>query len=495
MHDSKLLQLVRTLEKTDFNGFQQFLESPYFFKGKRDEEIIQLFNYIKSFAPTFDQEALTKKNTYHALYPNQTPLKGKIDRLMTRLLKALQMFLAFEYYDLKNDKVKQAVSMSHVYRERHLDKWFYRNIESLRKLQNEVPQKNKTYFYNQFLIEEELTDWESFYNTRKEDLNLNATIQSLDVYYLVVKMEYACRLLAQNKYHQPLHLKNSLNFLDQIRPLYLQEHCANVPILNLYYQALHLLLGVDTEKVFIRLSKDLEVEETNIPLAQLKNLQAIIRSYCIRQYNQGHDKYLHETFKYYRLHLERGYLLYENGLVAGTFRNIVSISLKLKKFDWAMDFINQYKDKIVGTKHPTEVYYFNLADYYFACEDYEKALEYLVDDYEDMYYKIAAKRMELKIYYEQESKLFEIGQESVLLNSRMNAFKIYIFRISKTLLPELKREGNNNFIDFLKRIFSPRTHKDKDRASKLIRKLEECKVVVEKEWLQNKLKSILEQFE
>ncbi|MEM9820838.1 MAG: hypothetical protein AAF985_07190, partial [Bacteroidota bacterium] len=483
MRESKLLILIRTLEKTEMKKLLLFLESPYFFNGKLDEEVLRLFQFIYNYYPNFEHADLSKANAYTSIFPDQKPLKGKMDRLMTRLLKHIQLFLAYEQTNLKENKTQQNIVLSTFYRERHLDKLFLRNIESIRKLQNRIQERDKDFYYNQFLIEEELANWESFYNTRREDLNLTATLQSLDIYYMVAKLEYACRLLAQNKYHQTLDLKDSLEIINRIAPVFEQEHYVKIPILRLYHQAFQLLQAENADEVFRQLSQELEENEPHIPLHQMKDLQTIIRSYSVDRYNQGNEQFLEETFKYYRLHLERGYLLYEDGLNAGTFRNIVALGLKLKQYEWVKSFMEAYQDKIVGAKHPEEVYSFNLATYHFALGEYDKALEYLSDNYEDMYYKIAAKRLELQIYYE---------QQSVLLDPRMNAFKVYIFRISKTLLPELKREGYNNFIDFLKRIYSPKTYWDKDRVHKLLKEVEECKVLVEKEWLRKKLQEISE---
>ena len=164
-------------------------------------------------------------------------------------------FLAYEQTRLKENKPRRGIILSPYYRERHLDKLFLRNIESIRKLQNGIEQRGKKYYYNQFLIEEELADWESFYNRRREDLNLTATLQSLDIYYMVAKLEYACRLLAQNKYHQTLDLKDSLDIIDRIAPVFEQEHYVKIPILNLYYQAFQLLRTENADQAFERLSK------------------------------------------------------------------------------------------------------------------------------------------------------------------------------------------------------------------------------------------------
>ena len=151
MLDSKLLILIRTFEKAEMKRLELFLESPYFFSGKIDKEVVQLFKYIHSYYPNLKHADLSKSKTYQSLFPEQSVVKGKIDRLMTRLLKTIQLFLAYEQLDLKGNRIKQGIMLSPYYRERHLDKLFHRNIESIRKLQNGIQARDRTYYYNQFL--------------------------------------------------------------------------------------------------------------------------------------------------------------------------------------------------------------------------------------------------------------------------------------------------------------------------------------------------------
>ncbi|MEM1322013.1 MAG: hypothetical protein AAGG75_17265 [Bacteroidota bacterium] len=478
MQRSKLVAILKHLEETELELLRQFLRSPYFFKGKIEEEALRLFEYIVAAAPDFKAESLDKSKAWAQIFSEQVFNKSKLDQLMTRLLKNVNRFLAYHFDDLEGDAVRQQLALSRFFRERRLGKQFDRNIEGLRKKQRSIPRRHRAFYFQQFLIERELSDYESLYNTRKADLNLPATLRSLDLYYLITKLEYVCMLLAQHKYHHALDLKDSLEIIELMTPMIQQKHYQEVPALKLYYQAFCMLQSEGDDDAFQSLCYLLREYEDQIPLAQLKDLQTLSRNYCIRQYNRGHRDYLNEAFKLYQQHLDQGYLHYEEGLVAGTIRNIVSIGLKLHQYDWVLQFLTDYKDKIVGTNYPDEVYHFNLATYYFALGDYDAALKYLADTYEDTYYKIAAKRMELKIYYE---------KKSVLLDPKINAFKVYIFRTSKRLLTELQREGNNNFIDFLKRICSPKTSWDSGRIQKLIKNLEQSRIVTDKEWLQNKL--------
>ena len=108
-------------------------------------------------------------------------------------------------------------------------------------------------------------------------------------------------------------------------------------------------------------------------------------------------------------------------------------------------------------------------------------MEYLSGYEDDTYYKIASKRLEIMVYYEMRSPILE---------SKMTAFKVYLFRVSHKLLPDLAQQGNNNFIDILKQIYNPLTLGNDNRIDKLILKINQKRGIVEREWLLQKLEEL-----
>ncbi len=479
MYTSKLLELIRGLEKTELVQLRRFMDSPYFGKTKPSKEVYFLFQHVCRFFPTLDDVELSKQNTFAALFPGQTFNTGKLNRVMSDLLKIVREFVIYEFSDLKEDPTQRLLLMARFFRQRHMEKPFRRTIKKLKGIQaNEI--KTKDHYLKQFLIEQEISNFDSFYNHRREDLNLPATLKSLDIFYLTNKMEYTCWLLAQNKYNIPLNVNDSLLLFDRIIASF-KEECVleEIPLLQVYYLGIRMIQAEEEEETtFVNLKEILKQYADVIPLDRLKELQTLCRNYCIQQYNNGKEHYLEEAFTLYRDHLEQGYLFYEGGLLPSTIRNIVAIGLRLKKFDWVCHFLENSKDRIVATSQAKEIYHFNLANYFFALEKYDEALDCLSDRYEDAYYLIASKRMELKIYYELQSDILE---------SRIDAFKIYIYRISQQVLPKVQKEGNNNFIDLLKQIRSPKTLDSLKRIEKLKNKVLHKKSIAEKEWLLEKL--------
>lgn len=476
-----MLEVLRVFSHKELLQFQDFLQSPFFLQSRSNDHLLNLLEQIIECFSDFSDQKLRKENVYLAVFPGKPFQKGKLEKVMSALLKEVFRFISYKKMLEDENNVTFQLKQASFLRERQLDKYYKRAIDQLGKQQNKVVDQGEEYYFNQYLIERERSDFASSYNQRKEELNIPNTIQSLDVFYFASKLEYSCWLLAQNQHLTDQNQQNSLSLLEEMLPKLEEGTVFQIPLIKAYAYAFRMLLGKE-KGMFEKLKETLEEKEKEIPLQSLKALQALCRNYCIFKYNTGEGvTYLEEAFKLYQLHLEKGYLYYQGGLIPATIRNLVIRGLKLKEYTWVYDFLQNAKDKIARTKHPNDVYSFNMAWYYFALGDYDKSLVLLTDTYEDVYYKVAAKRLEIMIRYE---------QDSTLTDSRLDAFKIYIFRSAKKSISTIQKEGNNNFVDLLKQVLNPKTRVSPARISKLLQKTKEKKIVAEKDWLLEKLEDL-----
>ena len=478
MHGSKLFEVLKAFDQKELLQLHRFLQSPFFSQSRSNESVLKLFEFILPHASAFADPRLTKENAYAHLFPGKAYQKGQLEKMMSLLLKEIFRFITYYNAKLGENETSILLNQARFFREKKMDKFFNKAIDQVKKVQRKASRRNKEFYFHQYLVEKEISEFESLFNTRKEELNIPNTLQSLEVFYLLSKLEYICWFLSQNLHFTSQHLQNTLDELEEVLPKLTQKEFFQIPLIQAYTYAVLLLQGKDEENSFSKLKQLVEQYEDQIPLEQLKALQALTRNYCVVKYNSGELKYFEVAFKLYRLHLEKGYLFYQGGLLPSTIRNLVTTGLKLKEYTWVYNFLESSKDKITGTKHPRDVYHFNLACYHFALQQYEQALELLADKYEDIYYRIAAKRLEIMIYFE---------QDSPLTDSRLDAFKVFIFRISKRYLSYTQREINNGFADLLKQIMNPKTKGNDARIAKLIQKIEAKKIVSDKQWLLEKL--------
>ena len=157
------------------------------------------------------------------------------------------------------------------------------------------------------------------------------------------------------------------------------------------------------------------------------------------------------------------------------------MALRLKQFDWVEQFIEEHKDRLLGADNPEEVYRFNKANLHFHQQNFDRALDLLSARYSDIYYELAARRLEIKIFYE---------IRSPLLDSKTEAFKVFGFRQAKRKLPDTPKIGNNNFIDLLRQMTNPATLGNQPRIEKLRKRLKEKQIIAERDWLAEKLNTL-----
>ncbi len=480
MHNSILLEIIGALEKEDLNELHKFISSPFFNRFSNSEEIIILFEYIQTCYPDLENPVLGKEATYLHLYPGQLFVKSKLDKRMSSLLKLVKEYLIYKYSGIQNEKEKRLLALGTFYKEKRLAKRFKGVLEQFSKHSKTAASDIKFHHY-QFLNHQLISEYNSWNNKRKgDDLNLHQTLKSLDTYYIVNKLQFVNALMIQNQFSADSNLK-SLPLLPDILNLIKEETYNNVPLIQLYYHIYFMLQEPKVETHYQNFKRNLNQYTNSLSPKILTQFQVYALNYCVIQYNNGNTFYLEEIFNLYNSYLTSGSLYYNGKLRPSTFKNIVHFGLKLKKFEWVKNFLDTHQFRITKTKSPKDVFQFNLAVYYFYLKKYEKSINLLSDTYEDFYYNLAARRLEIKIYYETSSPILE---------SRMDAFKAFLFRLSKQLLSIEQKNLNNNFIDLLRQINHPKTLHNSVRINKILGKIQETAQLTEKSWLIEKINAL-----
>ena len=475
MHPSKLLTILKALDNAKMNDLHLYVCSPCFNNDNHAEEIKGLFKFIHQNHPDFCCDRITHEKAHEFVYPNKKFKKSRIDLLMSKLLKIVKIFIKDQYEIIPDKEVRELLAMAKFYKENNLKKQFNLTIKSLKKNQEKATVKKGSFYYDDFLINQEITLFTSMFNHKRGDMNISDTLKSLDIYYLLTKLEYVCALLTLSK-DISVELQDTIDVLKSMSSL-VEDGMLDILIVKVYYQAFLLLLeGSDhaTYEKYLTLLK--AVQQANFLPKDIKALHAHARNYCIEQYNNGKEAYLDELFRLYKNDLACGYLYYNGGLIPNTLQSITNIGLRAKAFQWVKDFLASHKDRIVGTDAPEEVYNFNLANYFFYIKDYDNALKHLSWNYENAFYNIDAKKLEIKTYYE---------TNSVLLDAKIHSFKIFVFRNNK--MSEQRKMANNNFIDMLKQIMHYKTINNSSRIDKLRKKIKSKKKIAEMDWLLEQL--------
>jgi hypothetical protein len=233
----------------------------------------------------------------------------------------------------------------------------------------------------------------------------------------------------------------------------------------------------DTEGVFFqRLKKEITINQKLFPETELRDLILVAINYCIRRQNRGELEYVREALDLFQLGLNEG-VLFESGVLSPyTYKNVLMLALKINDYDWAKQFLNDYK-KFLPEKESENLYKYNYAIYSFRKKDYTKAIQLLQEvNLKEVLFNLDARRMLARIYYDL--------KEFSALDSYIESSKIYLHRQNDI---GYHKESYTNYFrtieKFLKSDLRSTTVKDKLRQE-----ITDTQMIVEREWLLSILK-------
>ncbi|KAA3630850.1 MAG: hypothetical protein DWQ02_17240, partial [Bacteroidetes bacterium] len=152
MKESKLIRIIRRFDKTEQKAFDKFIRSPFFYEGRRAEEMVLLFRLIIKAAPDYPANKLDREYLYRKLYPGKPSVKGKLEKLASELTKLAQNFIAVQYSDEFNDPDLRMLTQAKFFREKGMEQQFQKNINQIEQsLANKLVQ-DKTFFYHKYLL-------------------------------------------------------------------------------------------------------------------------------------------------------------------------------------------------------------------------------------------------------------------------------------------------------------------------------------------------------
>ncbi|MEM1217320.1 MAG: hypothetical protein AAGH79_00335 [Bacteroidota bacterium] len=476
------MEIIRLFSQEEQEKLQLFLRASYFYQGKEATEILRLYDYILQQAPHFLAESLEKETVFSVLYPNDTFQKGRIEKRMSALLKRIEQYIIQLELEKQGATDYGGLLLARFFRSRSQDKRFEQQRKKLLRNWSGGPVRSEADWYLQYLLAKEEVLFASAKNQRSGNLGLPELFFELDRYYILTRLEYTVLQLAQN-IHVSLDMEDELKHFESWLASLEGSKILQEPVVQIYYQAFRLLRqhGEESRVLFDLLRTSLQDYQHLLPIDQQKVLQSLLRIHASARCNQANSQFLRPAFELYVEHLEAGYILYDQKLPPSTYRNLVTLGLRNGEYAWVDAFLEKRWPVTSGAESSEEAYTFNRANLLFHQGDYEASLDLLMPKYEDLYYQLAARRLEIKIYYE---------LNSPILDARMEAFKVYIFRLAKQGLPQKPKDGNNHFLDSLRQICHPKTLNNPERVERLQARLAEKRMVAERNWLEEKLQEL-----
>ncbi len=467
MEKSKLIALLKSLNSRELRELKDFVASPFFNKNK---ELLNFYLYLKKQAPKFAARHIDRRKAFAQLYPDRPFDEKQMHYLMSFLLKLAEQYLGWQHYT--KQLIQPQCDILSELSDRKLDKHYHFVLTTTQKKLMAAPQKDVAWYQQQYSLAD--ISYQQFLrkNVRRYDTSLQQAADQLDEYYLLNKLKYSCEMLSQQKaiavhYHQPL-VKQLIAYLNQ--------HPSPKPLIAIYYHLLQLQLHADETHYFDALKSLIYQHADHIQPQELAGIYIHAANYCVQKIRAGHTHFGDETLALYVDGIEREALFEKGFLNPWIYKNVVKLGLSLRRYDWTETFIHQYTP-MLEAEFRADALHYNLAELCYYRRQYDAALEHIHQvQYSDIHYNLGARKLFLKIYYEQ-------GAEEALL-SQLAAFNIFLKR-NKLIPTNVKapyKHFNQLLADLMKR--------NKRSMVGLADKIQNTNPLTDRPWLMQKYEAL-----
>ncbi|MEM1321921.1 MAG: hypothetical protein AAGG75_16795 [Bacteroidota bacterium] len=456
--------MLRYFSRSEFNRLRLFVDSPFFNKNAKLRKLIQ---YIDQYVPQFDQQDFTYENAYRFVIGKEAYQKEVITKLLSKLFDLTEQFVFHD--QLKKDSTAKKLALLKFYNQHNLINYFKSCHKQLNKTQQASTIKDEHWAFHQLQIEHEYAHFLSANSDHGTgDINLQATNDALDHFFIQKKLKYFCFIKNRERL---VNLPYQLTFEKAVN-----EHIKNVePNVLIWKNAFDLLCIPDAMENYQQLKANLLQYADQIGTSDKR----VLYTYLQNATKYAFDDYSEELFALYKIQLRQG-LLYENDyLLPITFKNIVSLALHLKQYEWTEEFILTHHHNILPShKDSTGIYLLCKALFYFAKKNYSQALEELNQArIHNLYAKLEERRLRLKIYLELDYRsLFEDG-----VNSSRKFLSEHRTQIASYYL-----KASRNFLNIIFQLFNAAQY-DRPRFDKLRKQVAAMDILPEKEWIIEKI--------
>lgn len=461
MKKSKLIELLSTFSKKEARLFGEFIQSPY---HNKSEEVIQLWNYLERWHPTFPAEHVEKERTYHALFPGSALDYKHLSYMMNYLLKLGEQFITLEKY--KKNSIAQEFYLMKEFLDRKLDKHFqYTYQKTERKIEESYLESDETFLYRHKISE--LNSDFSIKKALKNEPFLQKASDQFDDYIYLNKIKYACEMLNRSRIISEDSLFD-ISFIEDIENR-VEKNASSPVIIKIYYKIYQLLKNSDDEGRFETLIEALKTDGSAIDQVELRFIYLYAINICIQNIRLGKSHYFKVCFDLYVNGIQTKALFENNLLTNSTFTNTIRLGLTLKEYDLLDQIINEHSQYLAKNLQGDAKNY-NLALVAFSKEDYDNALINLNQmQFIDAQYIILNRVLMLKTYYETDSI------ESLL--SLIASFTMFLKR-NKKLSPNIKKA----FLNFCT-ILNQLLRRNEKKKEKLMDKISKTESLMERAWL------------
>lgn len=461
MKNNSFIKVYSLLNKKQRQRFDKFVQSPYF---NQQKELIELTNYLMTIESD-DTSVFERTRLWKSVWPDRPYHLPKLRYYLSDLMKLMRRFLLLEK---ERNVFEEQFELSRVVREMDGGKWYQKEWSTTNNRLGELATRDANYFHYTYQYFFEQQDYLS-QQSRAGYTYLPKAREALTSYYMISMLKMAC--LSTESVSVGISLNEDL--FQAVLTIVERQLDQQPSALLIYYHAYQMLQSVDASHHFEALVEKLAINNQIFTKRDLQDLYLLAINFCIRQLNVGKKEYIQYAFDLYDQGLENGALLANGYLTVFNYKNVIRLGIALRQIVWVEQFMEKYKNYL-PTDERENTYLYNLSYYYFKKPDYDQAMELLRQvKFKDVYNNLDARRMLLKIYYEQ--------GDWIALDALLDSFKAYVIRQKNIAY---HRAGNLNLIKVVRFMMKANTTQ---KINKLKKRIDNYTNLAEKGWIEKML--------
>ncbi len=467
MNDTALAEAFQSLTAWERRAFRLWLESPCF---NRKTSLLRLHDYLENCYGKGTEPTLEVAQA--AVFDPPLPGLAKLRHEMSAFLKLLRDFLTWQ--ELAETPIQQEFLLLQRLRKRGLEKNFALALRETENLLNRE-EKHGSFSRNleEFRLGKEKYDW-ALRSRRAPDFSFEEITNRLNAWYAGQLLHIACvELSLQTAHHRE---EQGLKWIEGLMNQLPGRPQEQLPGVSLYYYGYRMLSEPENDEALQAFRTLLEQYQHVLPTQEARDMLRLAINHGIRRINKGDRSALRLTLDFYLLGLEKQLLLEDNGVLPKyTYNNVLMNFLALEEWEKAAQFLEKYRSQL-APKEQENTYRYNLAIYHFRRGNFDQTLELLRNvNFGDTIYNLEARKMLLKIYFEQDAyDALESTLESLLTWLRRHGEIGY------------HREMYRNLARFTGRLLRLTPH-DREGRKRLEKKIRDTPLVAERAWLLEKL--------
>jgi len=483
LEDKKVFKFLRTFSKRQLNRFEDYLNSPYFNKS---EELCFIYDVVKKYVLS------SSPKSFQEYFKSQLPSDKKpisatnLDKYLSRIFHFALDFVAIEEYK-KDEFLKQSLLMDHLIEKDELnmfDKFYNKSKNSINKEKLSYPNLLKKY-----LLERQKANYLSVNSiNRKGKQNLQETSDALDQFYLTQK--FNIELLKLNR-EENINEKFDYHLIKEISNGLSKNTIKENFLLNMLHNAYEITTIEDTNKkeVFEEIADILITNASYLNDTIVYNMGQLLTNLVWKIFKVKDDNYYHYLFKLNRRLLNKGILQYQGNIFAPVFKNLVDVAIRVNKLDWCKNFIENFSKNIIPNSLAFDISNYANARVKFYSKNYEGARSFIQTlKFNDIYYKMAVRRLEIMVYYELKEYLY--------LESLINSFRV---ALTPQRLSQLKKQNqleNKTFLIYASKLLNMQQTPNHLKSNYLKNMLKEFteENMPHQLWFNSKIQEAIEQY-